>query len=188
MAAIILLGSFSTEFGENGRAFLKFQDYAIVNQIFISWQTENCVARRPTILAVWIFFSDLSLSPAAGKKKKVAVVPGPATRNGKEEGKKTERVGPRAVGLMSLIMEKYIKWHPLYFLGREYLLCRSYSSQFRDILIFMSVPPCVCHFLLTLGSLIKSTFSFSNIVDFRCVYSCKKSSEYFQSTWLINAW
>lgn len=39
-------GSFSTEeFGgeRKCRAFLKFQDYAAINQIFISWQTENCV-------------------------------------------------------------------------------------------------------------------------------------------------
>lgn len=35
----------------------------------------------------------------------------------KEKKKKTERVAwPRAVGLMSLIMEKYIKRHPVYFL------------------------------------------------------------------------
>lgn len=42
MSAIILRGSFSLEFG-GCRAFLKFQNYAVINQIFISWQTENCV-------------------------------------------------------------------------------------------------------------------------------------------------
>lgn len=49
MSAIILRGSFSTRrvrrwgAGAKRRAFLKFHDYATINQIFISWQTENCV-------------------------------------------------------------------------------------------------------------------------------------------------
>lgn len=102
---------------EDAAPFLNFKTTRSLIK-FLSPGRRKIASQRPTILAVWIFFSDLSPSPAAGKKKERSRGrAGPRKEKWKEEeenGKK--RVGPRAAGLMSLIMEKYIKWHPVYFL------------------------------------------------------------------------
>lgn len=148
MPTIILSGSFSTEFDEDA-PFFKFQDYATINQIFISWQTENCVPTPDHTGGLNLFFWFIAVASREKKKRererKVVVASGPAKRNVKRK-KKAERVGPRAAGLMSLIMEKYIKWHPLYFL-KERPSFRFYSFlalphllRLRNILIFMSAP------------------------------------------------
>jgi len=145
MSAIILRKSFSTEFGENTAHFLNFKTTRSLIK-FLSPSRKL----RPDARPYWRFESFFLIyrrRQPREKKREVAVPPGPARKNGKRK-KKTERVGPRVVGLMSLIMEKYIKWRPLYFLrsispSDATRLVYSHPSRaiLGDILIFTSIPP-----------------------------------------------
>lgn len=137
------------------RSFLKFQNYAVINQIFISWQTENCVPTPDYTGGLNLFFWFIAVA-SRGKKKRDRERSrgrvGAREKKWKEEeenGKK--RVGPRAAGLMSLIMEKYIKWHQLYFLRN---ISRSDSTHPArplllpfTIFIFFCVFPCSPFFI-----------------------------------------
>lgn len=145
------------------RAFLKFQNYAVINQIFISWQTENCVPTLDHTGGLNLFFWFITVASRGKKREREKERSRGRVGARKEKWKEEEengkkRVGPRAAGLMSLIMEKYIKWHPLYFL-RSISRSDSTSRPFSvftlcDIHIFVSVS-LIYHFLLILGLLIK---------------------------------
>lgn len=99
---------------------------------FLSPSRRKIALRRPAMPPRGIFFSDLSSSSTRKKRgeSERETVGSAAGDEGRK--KKTERVAClRAAGLMPLIMEKYIKRHPVYFLK---------SIPHRDLSPFVLVP------------------------------------------------
>lgn len=139
MSAIILRKSFSTEFGENTAHFLNFKTTRSLIK-FLSPSRKL----RPDARPYWRFESFFLIyrrRQPREKKREVAVPPRPARKNGKRK-KKTERVGPRVVGLMSLIMKNISNDAHCISLEKHFSF-RCYSSILtpRDILIFISISP-----------------------------------------------